>query len=311
MSILCAFGIHSWKACKCRRCGKARDSEHQWKTCRCEHCGKARDAEHQWEGHLWKGCKCTLCGKVRDHEHEWSGCKCAVCGKTRDGGHNWGDAKCRTCGAEVSADEMAKRWAEKLQSTKDYHALAAYLCSYSDIPLGAGRSRGVDLWNAKKRYSRDILLKTGAEAVDAMLAEMEKGDHKDEAVADILVKIGDPRAVPLLKRLDDRDQWHRGRSNITEFVNKYPQYHGEVEKLPCPICGKVLPVTDTKQCGDKRFCEGFCWSKRGRVIKHGSGSNCPYYEEGVCMAGGRDTGLCSLQEGTYRTSCHVYAMYPK
>jgi hypothetical protein len=27
------------------------------------------------------------------------------------------------------------------------------------------------------------------------------------------------------------------------------------------------------------------------------------------MAGGRDTGLCSLQVGSYATSCHVYAMH--
>jgi hypothetical protein len=171
----------------------------------------------------------------------------------------------------------------------------------------------VDLWNAKNRYARDILLNAGAEAVDAMLAEMEKGEDKDYDVAKILVRIGDPRAVPLLKQLDDRGQWdaYGGHSEISEFVNKYPQYHREVEKVTCPICGKVRLVTETKPCADKRFCEGHCWSKRGRVIRHGIGSSCPYYAEGVCMAGGRDTGLCSLQQGTYRTSCHVYAMYPR
>lgn len=289
MSIFCMFGFHSWRGCKCQRCGKTRDAEHRWRKCKCE-----------------------MCGKVRDTEHEWSGCKCAVCGKTRDRDHNWGDAKCQTCGAQLSTDEMAKRWAEKLQSTTDYHALAAYLCSYHshvDDPLGYNRS--VDLWNAKNRYAREILLTAGAEAVDTMLAEMEKGKDKDYDVAKILVRIGDPRAVPLLKRLDDRDQWgaYGVHSEITDFVNKFPQYHGEVEKLPCPICGKVRPVTETKQCGDKRFCEGSCWSKRGRVVEHGIGTDCPFYAEGVCMAGGRDTGLCSLQSGPYESSCHVYAMH--
>jgi hypothetical protein len=207
---------------------------------------------------------------------------------------------------------MANRWAEKLQNTKDYHALAAYLCAYhshSDDPLGYNRS--VDLWNAKNRYAQNILRKAGAEAVDAMLTEMEKGEDKDYDVARILVAIGDPRAVPLLKRLDDRDTWgaYGGHSDITAFVNKYPQHHGEVEKLPCPICGTVRPVTETQQCGDKRFCEGSCWSKRGRVLEHGIGTDCPFYAEGVCMAGGRDTGLCSLQVGSYATSCHVYAMH--
>jgi len=309
MSILCMFGIHSWKDCKCGHCGKTRDAEHQWKGCKCASCGKVRDAEHHW-----RKCKCDVCGKVTDTEHEWSGCKCVVCGETRDRDHNWGDAGCRTCGAELSTEEMARRWADKLQSTKDYHALAAYLCAYHnhvDDPLGYNRS--VELWNEKNRYARNILLKAGAEAVDAMVEEMEKGKSKSYYVADILVTIGNPRAVPLLKRLNDRDQWgaEGGISGITKFLNKYPQYHGEVEKLPCPICGKVRPVTDTKLCDDKRFCEGSCWSKRGRVIKHGIGSDCPHYAEGVCMAGGRDTGLCSLEQGTYSTSCYVYAIHPK
>jgi hypothetical protein len=309
VSILCTFKIHSWKGCTCIRCGKTRDTAHPWKGCKCASCGKVRDAEHRW-----LKCKCEVCGKVRDTEHEWSGCKCSVCGEIRARDHNWGDVTCRTCGVELSADELAKRWAEKLQSTKDYRALAAYLCAYhchSDSPLGFKRSAA--LWNAMKGYAQDILLKAGAEAVDAMIAEMEKGENKDYDVAKILVSIGDPRAVPLLKRLDDRDEWRAfySHGDITTFVNKYPQYHGEVEKLSCPICGKIRSVTETKPCGDQRFCEDSCWSKRGRVIKHGIGSSCPYYTEGVCRAGGRDTGLCSLQEGTYRTSCHVYAMHPK
>jgi len=246
------------------------------------------------------------CGKIRDTEHEWSGCKCAVCGSFRDRDHNWDDEKCRTCGRRLSADLIAKRWAEKLQATKDYHALAAYCCTYSS------EDESSDLWSAKRVNALEVLSLGGRDAVDAMLAEMERGKDKDSRVADILVDIGDPKAVPLLKQLLDRDEWDSYSwtyKRTLKFINCYPQYQGEVEKVACATCGKVRPVTETKQCKDKRFCKDTCWSKRGGVLEHGIGTDCPFYAEGVCMAGGRDTGLCSLQTGSYVSSCHVYAMH--
>ncbi|MGA2678732.1 MAG: hypothetical protein ABSF37_05440 [Sedimentisphaerales bacterium] len=199
-----------------------------------------------------------------------------------------------------------------MKSTKDYRALAAYICA-DNCPVSV---YGDDyrLWKAKVDYAVDILFEAGVDAVDAILYELEKGEYKALVAASMLVKIGDARAVPLLKRLNDRGEWRNYADEITKFVNKYPQYHMDVEKVPCAICGDVRPVTEMKRCwkrcGGDYFCGDVCWSKRGRVIEHGIGSNCPYYAEGVCMAGGRDTGLCSLCEGSYRTSCHVYAMYP-
>jgi len=35
-------------------------------------------------------------------------------------------------------------------------------------------------------------------------------------------------------------------------------------------------------------------------------ANCPYYSKGMCIAG-EEKSHCSLQEGSYQTSCHVYA----
>ncbi len=284
------------------------ESKHEWGGCTCRGCNKTRD-----QGHHWRHCKCERCGKVKDTGHEWNGCKCTVCGQTRGVQHDWGDEGCRRCGVALPLDEIARRWADRLKRSKDYHALAAYLCTYHDhVNDPLGHSHSVDLWNKKIRYAEAILLEAGTEAVDAMLSEMESGESKDWDVAQILVEIGDPKAVPLLKRLSDRGQWdaHVEHDKITQFVNKYPHYHGESEKEACPICGKVRPVTETERCGDKRFCEGSCWSKRGRVVQHGIGTDCPHYAEGVCMAGGRDTGLCSLQTGHYSTSCHVYSLHP-
>ena len=141
MSIFCMFGCHSWTGCKCHRCGKIRDSGHQWNGCERRERGKSTDAQHGWDG-----------------------CECTVCGRTRDVQDNWSDEECLMCGAEVSIDEVAQRWAERLKSTKDYGALAAYLCAYhthSDGPLGYDCS--VSFWNAKNRYAKEVLREAGAE----------------------------------------------------------------------------------------------------------------------------------------------------
>jgi hypothetical protein len=286
--IKCLFGSHEWEGCKCMSCGHVRDIEHRWSRCKCDLCGKTREVE--------------------ESNHAWDGCKCSLCGKTRDWGHVWGPHCCSKCGTRLSADETAKRWAEQLGRKQDYRSLTAYCCSYGSL-----RQDDSSLWNAKRSYAYKTLRQAGANAVDAMLAELECGESKDDRIADILMEIGDPKAVPLLKRFLERDVWGciGGQNSKTrEFVDRFPQFQGDVEKVACAICGKVRPVTETKPCADKRFCEGVCWSRRGRVIRHGIGSNCPHYQEGVCMAGGRDTGLCSLQEGTYHSSCNVYALHP-
>ncbi len=286
--IKCLFGNHQWEGCKCMSCGQVRDSQH-----------------------LWSKCKCALCGKVRavkESEHDWSGCKCSLCGETRDWGHEWGDAKCLKCGARLSTSETAKRWAQRLADAKDYASLAAYMLVYN-----FQSPDGVDLCNAKHSCAKEVLVKAGTDAIDAILEQIPKADgSNDYELAQILVKIGDVRAVPLLKRLDDTDKWsaYGCRSDITEFVNKFPQFHGPVEKVSCAVCGKVRLVTETRQCEDKRFCIETCWRKRGHVIRHGIGTGCPHYQEGVCVIGERDTGLCSLQEGNYRSSCNVYALHP-
>jgi len=263
--------------------------------------------------HSWTGCRCARCQKVRDVEHRWRGCRCEICGRTRNSDHNWGDEKCQTCGTWLPTEEIAERWAKSLKNARDYRSLAAYLCAYHSHPTGLGWLHSVALWNAKRSHALWELRQAGVDVVDAVLSEMDKGENKEYDLAALLVDLRDTRAVPLLKRLSDRGQWSGdgGNYNIIEFVNRYPQFHGEVEKLPCAICGQMRPVTETKPCDWKRFCEGVCWSRRGRVIEHGIGCECPYYVEGVCMPEGSDTGLCSLQQGTYQVSCHVYAMHPR
>ena len=121
--LLCLFGKHDWRGCKCRKCGLLRDERHEWTTgwgsstqrCKCLECGTTRnihhdfrkncsvcsvcgktlseeDTQHQW----WGGCKCHLCG--REREHLWAGgCTCTRCHLTRDEGHDWRGCKCARC----------------------------------------------------------------------------------------------------------------------------------------------------------------------------------------------------------------------
>ena len=315
--LMCRLGFHNWGGCKCQRCGTKHDEEHNWNGCTCTICSKKRNAEHHWNG-----CTCDICGWIRNEGHRWERCKCVKCGRAMgtdgwnvDGHtrtlevdcHTWGESTCQVCGTPVPPEVRARRWAKPLKDAQNYNSLAAYMCA-GFVNLGEDSS----LWNHKRSCAEHALREAGSDALGAMLAELDKGKMKDSALARIIVEIGDPTAIPLLKRLSDGGAWDScgGIWHFKELLEKYPQYQGEVEKVSCAICGKVRPVTETKRCSDKRFCEGRCWSMRGRVIKHGVGSDCPHYSEGVCMAGGRDTGLCSLVSGSYRTNCHVYALHP-
>ncbi|MDD1443934.1 hypothetical protein MEO93_27050, partial [Dolichospermum sp. ST_sed3] len=154
-----------------------------------------------------------------------------------------------------------------------------------------------------------ILYEAGKEAVDAILEELEKGEKINSKAKDLLVYSGEPKAVPLLKRYLDRGDLSQGDSNLRKFIDSYPEYQGEVEKVHCAVCGMASPVTEMRSCEGKYFCKDTCWSKRGRVIEHGIATDCPYYMEGVCMAGNRDTGLCSLKAGLSLNACYVYGMY--
>lgn len=261
MSLMCMLGLHYWHGCKCIKCERTRDMEHNWDN---------------KDGH-----KCETCGEVRSGSFALSGCKCLVCGKTHDVPRNiWSDEEtCPTCGSRLSVDVMADQWAYALKDAKDYKALAAYLCSYHPYPKTIYNPYSVDheydrwmaLWNSKMHRARMILRAAGSEAVDAMISELDRGECKDGDIANILLEIGDPKAVPILKKLLDRDMWDSSgawwNDRIRKFVDKYPQYHEAVEKVSCAICGKIQPVTETQRCEGKRFCKGVCWSERGRVVK--------------------------------------------
>ena len=202
--------------------------------------------------------------------------------------------------------ESPESWAQKLKEKKDYRALAAVFNS-QDYSKAFQKNR-------KKDSAAKILREAGTEAVNAIIEELDTGGVGRTDLAELLVDVGDPKAVPILKQKLDRGAfagWST-ESDIRRFVERYPNLVGEVEKVKCALCGKLRPVAETdgyyEEGEEKRFCTDTCWSKRGRVLKSGTGVDCPFYSEGICMAGGRDSGLCSLQEGSYLSSCHVYAL---
>ena len=86
--LLCSAGVHSWDACRCRRCGRYRKTGHIWEHCQCRKCHASRDTDH-----LWEGCRCRVCRKTRDEGHVWlqfrCGARCSTCGSRRGEDHVW------------------------------------------------------------------------------------------------------------------------------------------------------------------------------------------------------------------------------
>ncbi|MCX6027110.1 MAG: hypothetical protein NTY23_12795, partial [Chloroflexi bacterium] len=204
--------------------------------------------------------------------------------------------------------ESPASWAEKLQARKDYRALAAIFKSQD-------YSKEFQLFS-KEDCAKSILRQAGADAVPAILEELASGGCGKSDLADVLVIIGDSRAIPVLKKLLDRGEFDAYASivgGIRSFAQRHPEFHGETEKVRCAVCGKTRPASETRGYHDrteeKRFCTTTCWSKRGNVLKSGIGTDCPHFKSGICMPEGQDTGLCSLEVGSYLTSCHVYSMH--
>ena len=305
MPVFCKFGIHSWNDCTCRLCGKVRDTDHRWTKCKCVACGKTRDSEHDWSG-----CACRLCGKVRDPPLDQMQMRCT---EHRD--YNQTETACATCGSTLDTIEVARIWAAKLTARRDYHALAAYMCAYGKHPdSDFGYRRSVDLWNDRRRFASEALLQAGNEAVDAMLAELEKGESKDWRVAEILIKIGNPKAVPLLQRLLDRGQWSAtggADSEVAAFIRSFAGLPSvEPESVCCSVCNRRVSVREAKNCSGRDhvehwFCAaGQCWGKRGPIVRLGNATTCPYFENYACKSK-HGLEICRLEDHPY-TVCPAY-----
>lgn len=214
----------------------------------------------------------------------------------------------------VGLVESPEEWAQKLKEKKDYRGLAAIFNSQD-------YSEEFQKWR-KQGIAKGILREAGAEAVDAILEELATDGVGSEYLAELLVEIGDPKAVPLLKKRLDRGDFQfepRLESEIRAFVEKHPDLIGEVEMVKCALCGKTRPVTETDYHRSvegqvKRFCKDTCWIKRGRIIGSKDGVGCPYYtEDRMCVAGLGEPSPCSFtfRVGPSFTACHIYRTHAR
>jgi len=202
--------------------------------------------------------------------------------------------------------DPAQKWADELLAKQDYRALAAVNNSHDYSPL---RFRERDIANR-------MLREAGAGAVDALLEELGADDVGKDDLAKVLVEIGDPRAVPLLKKFFDRGDFKAyglTQSMVSEFLGAHPDVAGETESVSCALCGSVRAVTETRYYledgGRTYFCADTCWQRRGSVLRSaGTATGCRFFSEGMCSAG-EGGNLCSFNGDSFATGCYVYGMF--
>ena len=202
--------------------------------------------------------------------------------------------------------DLAQKWADELLAKQDYRALAAVNNSHDYSPL---RFRECDIANR-------MLREAGTGAVDALLEELGADDVGKADLANVLVAIGDPRAVPPLKKFFDRGDFKAyglTQSMVSEFVGAHPDLAGETESVACALCGAVRAVTETRYYledgGRKYFCADTCWDRRGSVLRSaGTATGCRFFSEGMCSAG-EGGNLCSFNGDSFATGCYVYGMF--
>jgi len=212
----------------------------------------------------------------------------------------------------VKLEETLESWAQKLSEKKDYRTLIATFYSEDyDDPLR---------WD-RQYAAGEALQKAGSEAVDVIMKELAKQQRGGD-VAELLVEIGDPKAVPLLKRMLDRGDF-AGQvtiiGEIKEFIQKHPDRIGPVETAKCLICGKVRPVNEMRGCDEEKgqvvgFCARTCWRKRGRIWGSEDGAGCPYYsKDRMCVPPVGEPSPCTFkfEIGPSFNTCHVYRTYPR
>jgi len=99
---------------------------------------------------------------------------------------------------QVKVAESPERWAQKLREDKDYRALAAINNSKDyDEPFH---------WK-KRGIANKILVETGGEAVDDIIEELATEGVGGMELAVVLAKIGNPKAVSILRRKLDRGEF--------------------------------------------------------------------------------------------------------
>jgi hypothetical protein len=192
-----------------------------------------------------------------------------------------------------SQPQTQEEWAQGLAERKDYLTLAQVF----DREPGPGSSHVQEI-------VRPILLDAGVDAVEAIMQVVAHESWGRQELGLLLVEIGDPRGVPLLKRLVDRGKYEgfpRGKGAIVAFVNEHSDGQLAEQRVHCAICGKDVAVSTARCFGrgseEQWFCKEPCWKRRGEILTAELGE-CPFFREGNCTAGGGGAE-CSMSTGSY------------
>src|SRR5215208_3804468 len=101
----------------------------------------------------------------------------------------------------------------------------------------------------KEKVAKQYLISAGSNALDGIIKALSKDTWGKQPLSKILVEIGDPRVVPLLKKMIDRASY-RGfyDPEVHEFVEKYSYMLNE-ENLKCALCGKDNTASEMRFFG--------------------------------------------------------------
>lgn len=105
-------------------------------------------------------------------------------------------------------------WASSLAKQKRYRDLAMIFCSHS-------YHAQTDTAERKRELAASILVNSGSAAVDALVDTLIDSGRAIPEIAELLVKIDDPKAAQLLRQLFETEQFERKPSGIEEYIHRH------------------------------------------------------------------------------------------
>jgi hypothetical protein len=135
---------------------------------------------------------------------------------------------------DYKANEVFRNWYIENIIGRNYRGAASTWNSFDKVgeELNSGRIDGAEYhkrleeWRKRIRLCKSFLLAVGTDAVDGVIEELGMNGDCAQALSEILVSIGDERAVPVIKKLlkegyYDASSGHHGHDWYVDFVNKH------------------------------------------------------------------------------------------
>ena len=116
--------------------------------------------------------------------------------------------------APIETTISPETWASSLAEQERYRDLAMVFCSHSYHAL-------TDTAERKKELASKILLNCGTAAADALVDALIDNGRPITEIAELLVRIDDPKAAPLLRQLFETEQFEPKPSGIEEYIRRH------------------------------------------------------------------------------------------